>query len=139
MPQEAVLRHVGRTLLPAAAGPGERLYQEFLAGRSPNTLNAYRQDLAAFAAFQDAGSQGEALEALISLRAGEGNARRDQRQRLHRSRIATWAGIASVPTSFDHGQLSKRCRSKPPRIALALIRGRKDTDGQIGAQHEGIE
>jgi integrase/recombinase XerC len=54
-------------------GAGERLYQEFLAGRSPNTLNAYARDLRAFAASQSAGSPGEALEALISLRAGEGN------------------------------------------------------------------
>jgi integrase/recombinase XerC len=75
MPQQAVLRLAGRTLLPATVGPGERLYAEFLAGRSPNTLNAYRQDLAAFAAFQGDGSQGEALEALIGLRAGEGNSR----------------------------------------------------------------
>jgi integrase/recombinase XerC len=75
MPQQAVLRPAGRTLLPATAGPGERLYAEFLAGRSPNTLNAYRQDLAAFAAFQGDGSQGEALEALIGLRAGDGNSR----------------------------------------------------------------
>ncbi len=62
-------------LLPAPVEPGERLYAEFLAGRSPNTLNAYRQDLAAFAAWQGAESAGQALEALISLRAGEGNSR----------------------------------------------------------------
>jgi integrase/recombinase XerC len=72
MPQEAVLRPAGRTM-PATVGPGERLYQEFLAGRSPNTLNAYRQDLAAFAAFQGARGQGEALGALIALSAGAGN------------------------------------------------------------------
>ena len=54
-------------------GPGERLLREFLAGRSPNTLNAYRQDLAAFAAFQGARGQGEALGALIALSAGAGN------------------------------------------------------------------
>jgi integrase/recombinase XerC len=67
------LRPAGRTLLPATVGPGERLYCEFLAGRSPNTLNAYRQDLAAFAAFQGARGQGEALGALIALSAGAGN------------------------------------------------------------------
>ena len=73
MPQEVALRPAGRTLLPATVGPGERLYQEFLAGRSPNTLNAYRQDLAAFAAFQGARGSGEALGALIALSAGAGN------------------------------------------------------------------
>jgi hypothetical protein len=46
--------------LPAAAGPGERLYREFLAGRSTNTLRAYAEDLIAFAAYQGAGSPGEA-------------------------------------------------------------------------------
>jgi integrase/recombinase XerC len=73
--QEAALRPAGRSLLPAAIGPGERLYAEFLAGRSPNTLSAYAQDLAAFSASQGAGSPAVALEALISLRAGEGNSR----------------------------------------------------------------
>ena len=73
IPQQAALRPVDRTLLPATVGPGERLYREFLAGRSPNTLNAYRQDLAAFAAFQGARGQGEALGALIGLSAGAGN------------------------------------------------------------------
>ena len=61
--------------VPVAVGPGEKLCAEFLAGRSPNTLRAYREDLAAFAAFQGAGSAGAALEALIGLRAGEGNSR----------------------------------------------------------------
>jgi hypothetical protein len=56
--------------LPAGVETGETLYREFLAGRSPNTLNAYAQDLAAFAASQGAGSAGQALEALIGLRAG---------------------------------------------------------------------
>ena len=61
--------------LPVPVEAGERLYREFLAGRSPNTLNAYAEDLAAFAAYQGAGSAGEALEALIGLPAGEGNSR----------------------------------------------------------------
>ena len=66
----------GSQLLPLApVGPGERLYGEFLAGRSPNTLQAYAQDLAAFTTSQGAGSAGQALEALIGLRAGEGNSR----------------------------------------------------------------
>ena len=37
----------GALLLPVAVGPGEKLYAEFLAGRSPNTLRAYCEDLAA--------------------------------------------------------------------------------------------
>ena len=45
---------------------GERLYREFLAGRSPNTLRAYAKDLTAFAAYQGAGSAGHALEACNS-------------------------------------------------------------------------
>ena len=75
MSQQVTLRPAGGTLPPATVEPGERLYAEFLAGRSPNTLNAYAQDLAAFAASQGAGSAGQALEALIALRAGEGNSR----------------------------------------------------------------
>jgi integrase/recombinase XerC len=78
MPTEALLPPVGRGApynLPAPMDAGERLYREFLAGRSPNTLSAYAQDLAAFAAFQCAGSAGRALEALTGLRAGEGNSR----------------------------------------------------------------
>lgn len=59
--------------MPAPVTAGDELVTEFLAGRSPNTLTAYRQDLAAFAAFQGAGSAGRALEALIDLRAGDGN------------------------------------------------------------------
>jgi hypothetical protein len=47
--------------------------------------------------------------------------------------------LPSVSASLDHWQLPKRCRSKPPRIAFALVRGRADTYGQIGAQDEGIE
>ena len=47
--------------------------------------------------------------------------------------------LPSVSASLDHWQLPKRCRSKPPRIAFALVRGREDTYGQIGAQDEGIE
>ena len=74
---EMLLSTIGRQPLcrqvPVEAG--ERLYKEFLAGRSPNTLSAYAQDLAAFAASQGAGSPGEALEALIRLPAGEGNSR----------------------------------------------------------------
>jgi integrase/recombinase XerC len=78
MPHVATIPAAGRvppTVLPAPVEPGERLYQEFLAGRSPNTLNAYAQDLAAFAASQGARSAGQALEALIGLRAGEGDSR----------------------------------------------------------------
>jgi hypothetical protein len=73
MSQQVALRPAGRTLLPATVGPGERLLLEFLAGRSPNTLSAHRQDLAAFAAFQGARGQGEALGALIALSAGDDN------------------------------------------------------------------
>ena len=53
----------------------EDSFAEFLAGRSPNTLAAYARDLAAFAAYVGAGSPGKTLEALIGLRAGEGNQR----------------------------------------------------------------
>ena len=67
MSQQLALRPAGRTQLPATVGPGERLYREFLAGRSPNTLNAYRQDLAAFAAFQGARGQERRWSALIAL------------------------------------------------------------------------
>jgi hypothetical protein len=41
--------------LPVTVEPGEKLYREFLAGRSRHTLQAYGQDLAAFAAFQGNG------------------------------------------------------------------------------------
>ncbi len=76
MPHVATIPGSGRLApcLPVPVEAGERLYAEFLAGRSPNTLQAYAQDLAAFAASQGAGSPGQALEALmIGLRAGEGN------------------------------------------------------------------
>jgi hypothetical protein len=73
---EMLLPPAGRGLCPQVpVEAGERLYREFLAGRSPNTLRAYAEDLTAFAAYQGAGSPGEALEALIGLRAGEGNSR----------------------------------------------------------------
>jgi hypothetical protein len=52
MPNVALIPGSGRiaSFLPVPVEAGERLYREFLAGRSPNTLNAYAQDLAAFAA-----------------------------------------------------------------------------------------
>jgi len=57
-----------------ADDPGLRLYRAFLAGRSPNTLQAYSQDLTAFATFLDACGPGTALSRLIASRAGDGNA-----------------------------------------------------------------
>ena len=62
-------------ILPAPVTVAEELVREHLAGRSPNTLAAYARDLAAFAAYVGAGSPGKTLEALIGLRAGEGNQR----------------------------------------------------------------
>jgi integrase/recombinase XerC len=68
------------TLEPAAAGyllasePGQRLYRAFLAGRSPDTLRAYTQDVAAFAVFLGALSPSEAMTHLIEGSAGNGNA-----------------------------------------------------------------
>ena len=89
MPEAATILGAGSALpnllLPGPVEPGERLTREFLAGRSPNTLQAYAQDLAAFAVFQGAGSPGEALEALIGLRAGEGN-----------SRLLAWCACAAM-------------------------------------------
>ena len=58
----------------SAADAGERLCGAFLAGRSPNTLQAYAQDLAAFAAFLAAAGPGAALSRLIVVGPGEGNA-----------------------------------------------------------------
>ena len=69
----ATLPPAGPVLRMPATEAGEELVREFLAGRSPNTLTAYRQDLAAFAAFQGAGSAGKALVGLIGTSAGEGN------------------------------------------------------------------
>lgn len=66
---------IGTALVPQtiAEGVGERLHREFLAGRSPNTLNAYRKDLGAFAAWCVVPDGGTALALLVSLQAGEGN------------------------------------------------------------------
>jgi integrase/recombinase XerC len=52
---------------------GERLYREFLAGRSPHTFDAYAKDVAAFAVFSGASSPGAALTALVAMTAGNGN------------------------------------------------------------------
>lgn len=54
---------------------GERLHREFLAGRSPNTLDAYRKDLRSFADWCGAVTGGAALSLLVVLPAGEGNSR----------------------------------------------------------------
>lgn len=66
----------GTALAPAIVeDAGERLLREFLAGRSPNTLNAYRKDLQAFADWSGAPTGGAALKALVALPAGEGNSK----------------------------------------------------------------
>src|SRR5262245_50508843 len=54
-------------------GASNRLYAAFLAGRSPHTLRAYRQDLAAFASYLGEAQPGVALSRLVGLPAGEGN------------------------------------------------------------------
>ena len=54
---------------------GERLRREFLAGRSPNTLEAYRKDLDAFAAWCAVRTSGEALSLLVALAPGDGNSK----------------------------------------------------------------
>lgn len=60
-------------LLPTDEGVGARLHREFLAGRSPNTLNAYAKDLDAFAVHCGACTSGEALAVLVTLTPGNGN------------------------------------------------------------------
>jgi integrase/recombinase XerC len=74
MAAEPIADMTGTALAVAAAeDPGERLHREFLAGRSPNTLNAYRKDLQAFAQWCGAPTGGAALSLLVSLSAGDGN------------------------------------------------------------------
>jgi hypothetical protein len=69
---------------------GERLYREFLAGRSPHTHAAYAKDLAAFAAFSTSSGPGAALATLIAMSAGEGNS--------HGITNAT-SSLSTLPTS----------------------------------------
>jgi integrase/recombinase XerC len=57
-----------------AAGPGQRLLAAFLAGRNPQTLRAYRQDLADFAGFVGVASAAEAAQQLLADGAGTANA-----------------------------------------------------------------
>ena len=113
MQMEMLLPPAGREPLcrPMPVEAGERLYREFLAGRSPNTLNAYDQDLAAFAASQGAGSPGEALEALIGLRPG-------------RATAAFWRGVQPCrrPDGASHDRppaavLCARLCASPARLA----------------------
>jgi integrase/recombinase XerC len=59
----------------AAAGPGQRLLAAFLAGRSPQTVRAYRQDLADFAAFVGAASAPEAAQQWLACGPGAANER----------------------------------------------------------------
>jgi integrase/recombinase XerC len=54
-------------------GPAQRLLTAFLAGRSPQTLRAYRQDLADFAAFVGAAAPAEAAQQLLAGGAGAAN------------------------------------------------------------------
>lgn len=76
MAAEPVADMTGTALAVAAAeDPGERLHREFLAGRSPNTLNAYRKDLQAFADWCGAPTGGAALSVLVALPPGDGNSR----------------------------------------------------------------
>jgi integrase/recombinase XerC len=58
---------------PDATGPAERLLTAFLAGRSPQTLRAYRQDLAHFTAFTGAATPVEAAQRLLGGGAGPAN------------------------------------------------------------------
>ena len=59
---------------PLALSPGEeRLLDAFLAGRSPATLRAYRQDLADFAAFVGVPDVEEALQRLLATPHGQAN------------------------------------------------------------------
>jgi integrase/recombinase XerC len=69
--------HVALTALavPAIERTGDRLYREFLAGRSPNTLTAYGKDLLAFAGWCGVPTGGAALSVLVALPAGEGNSK----------------------------------------------------------------
>ena len=48
-------------------------------------------------------------------------------------------GGSSKSSPLDHRQLTKGRRFKSRAVALALVRGREETYGQIGAQHQGIE
>lgn len=67
---------LGTALAPAIVeDTGEQLHREFLAGRSPNTLNAYRKDLHAFANWCGVPTGGAALSVLVALPAGEGNSK----------------------------------------------------------------
>lgn len=59
----------------AVESTGERLHREFLAGRSTNTLSAYRKDLQSFANWCGVCTGGDALTILVGLPAGEGNSR----------------------------------------------------------------
>jgi integrase/recombinase XerC len=55
------------------AGPRVRLAETFLAGRSPQTFRAYRQDLEDFRAFVGAGDRDGAAGLLVGRSHGEGN------------------------------------------------------------------
>src|SRR5207249_3963181 len=55
------------------AGPMQRLLAAFLAGRSPQTMRAYRQDLADFAAFAGVPTPAAAAEQLLARGGGAAN------------------------------------------------------------------
>src|SRR5438046_165944 len=59
--------------LPDARSSAQRLLTAFLAGRSPQTLRAYRADLADFAAFAGAGTGAEAAGLLLAAGPGAAN------------------------------------------------------------------
>ena len=52
---------------------GRELLEAWLAGRSPQTVDAYRRDLADFASYVGADSPARAAEALLGAGAGEAN------------------------------------------------------------------
>lgn len=61
-------------LVPMLAGrPSDRLVAAFLAGRSPRTIAAYREDLATFAGFMGAASAEDAARTLLERSHGEAN------------------------------------------------------------------
>ena len=75
-------------------GPAQRLLSAFLAGRSPQTLRAYRADLADFAAFAGVGSLAEAAQRLLAQGHGAANELALRYQARLRER-----GLASATTN----------------------------------------
>jgi integrase/recombinase XerC len=107
----AIIISPGAAIIPAAATAAD-LVADFLRGRSPVTIRAYRHDLEAFAAFAGLPSAETALEALLSSSAGEAN------------RAATAYKNAMIEAGLSPATINRRLASLRSFVKLSRKFGR---------------